>query len=673
MYIFGPLTILAITVSFAASTPIASQRTGKRDVIDNGSSVDYDYIVVGSGAGGGPLAARLAVGGAKVLLMEAGDDQGASLQQSIPAFFPAASEYAPMSWDFFVRHYSDESREKLNSKATYETPAGETYVGTSPPEGSTFKGIWYPRAATLGGCAAHNAMVTVYPHEEDWTLIQSLTGDDSWAPQNMRKYWERIENNQYLGNSSDAARAGHGFDGWLGVSKMADELIVQDPQMAAMLSSASALITGSTPLSVTNVSDVEAIFPVEMNTETSGRDTSEGIYSIPLTVQNGVRTSPRDFLLAVANAVNDDGTKKYTLDIKLNAFVTKILFTNDSTPVAFGVEYLDGASQYSADPRASTATAGSTNFANATREVIISAGTFNTPQILKLSGIGPANELASFGIDVVSDLPGVGTNLQDHYEISTVIKYEEDFDFLDGCTFLSTADDACYARYATGSNEAGGKGAYATNLIPAAVIRKSSVTAGERDSFIFGGPVKFTGYFQGYTAAALADHKHWSWLALKAHELNHAGTVTLRSSNPLDTPQINFNYFDTGDTAGSADALDLQPQIESIAWTREVYKNIAAPYNNFTEIYPGPDVKTDAEVTEFIKNESWGHHATGTAKIGKASDPMAVVDGNFRVHGVSGLRVVDASVLPEVPGFFPVVSVYMIGEKAADIILADAI
>lgn len=619
------------------------------------------------------MAARLSLGGAKVLLIEAGDDQGMSVQQSIPAFFPAASEYAPMSWDFFVRHYPDDTREKLNSKATYETPAGETYVGTSPPEGSTFKGIWYPRAATLGGCAAHNAMVTVYPHEEDWALIQSLTGDESWAPENMLQYWERLENNQYLVNSSDTAKAGHGFDGWLGVSKMADELVLQDPQIGAMLSSAAAMIYGTTQKTIESESDIQSIFPVDMNTDYEGRDTSEGIYSIPISVKDGVRNSPRDFLLAVANAVNDDGTKKYALDIKLNTFVTKIRFSNDSIPVAIGVDFLDGASQYSADPRTSSATAGTTGSVHATREVILAAGTFNTPQILKLSGVGPADELRSFGIDVVSDLPGVGSNLQDHYEISTVIEYKSDFEFLDGCTFLSTADDACYAKYATGSNNAGGKGPYATNLIPAAVIRKSSVAAGQRDSFIFGGPVKFTGYFQGYTAAALADHKHWSWLALKAHEQNLAGTVTLRSPNPLDTPLINFNYFDAGTTAGGVDALDLQPQVESIAWTREVYKNVAAPYNNFTEVYPGADVDTDEKVEEFIKNESWGHHASSTAKIGKASDPMAVLDSKFKVRGVKGLRVVDASALPQVPGFFPVVSIYMIGEKAADVILADRV
>ncbi|KFY05217.1 hypothetical protein O988_00175 [Pseudogymnoascus sp. VKM F-3808] len=669
MLVLRTISFFAIAANLVASVPTTSDNSAKRD--DAATDLDsYEYIIVGSGAGGGTLAARLAVNGAKVLLLEAGDDQGESVQESIPAFFAAASEYEPMSWDFFVRHYPDDTREKLNSKSTYETPSGETYVGTSPPDGSTFKGIWYPRAATLGGCAAHNALVTVYPHQEDWSHIQGLTGDASWAPANMRKYWELLEDNQYLANASAIEKAGHGFDGWLGVSQAADEILMKDPKLTAIYSAVSAITLGTTQKTIEDQSDLEDIFPIDMNTDYVGRDSIDGVYRLPIAARDSVRSSPRDFLLATANAVNADGSKKYALEIKLNTFVTKIRFSNDTTPVAVGVDFLDGASQYSADPRASSATTGTPGSVDATREVILSAGVFNTPQILKLSGIGPAEELQSFGINVIADLPGVGTNLQDHYEISTVVKYESDFEFLEGCTFLSTDDDACYEQYTTGSNDAGGKGTYGTNLIPVAAIKKSTVADGQRDTFLFGGPIKFSGYFQGYTAAALADHQHFSWLSLKAHEHNKAGTVTLQSTNPLDTPLINFNYFDAG-TAGAED-LDLQPQVEGITWMRELYKNIAAPHNDFTEIIPGPEVTSDEDIKEFIKNESWGHHASSTAKIGEDSDPMAVLDGKFRVRGVKGLRVVDASAFPQVPGFFPVASVYMIGEKAADVILADS-
>lgn len=124
----------------------------------NGTA-EYDYIVVGSGPGGGPLAARLAIAGFKVLLLDAGDDQGDALQQQVPALQLQSTEYEPMRWDYFVNHYSDLERQKQDSKMTYRTPAGELYVGQNPPANSEPLGILYPRAGTLGGCSAHNAMM----------------------------------------------------------------------------------------------------------------------------------------------------------------------------------------------------------------------------------------------------------------------------------------------------------------------------------------------------------------------------------------------------------------------------------------------------------------------------------------------------------------------------------
>lgn len=661
MLVLRTVSLLAILASLVGASPANYKRDTNVTELEN-----YDYVIVGSGAGGGPLAARLAINGQKVLLLEAGDDQGSALQQSIPAFFPAASEYAPMSWDFFVRHYTNDTREALNNKATYTTPAGETYIGLDPPTGSTLKGIWYPRTGTLGGCGAHNAMVTVYPHESDWTKIQNLTGDDSWAPANMRKYFERLENNTYLSSSSTKA-AGHGFNGWLGTSEMPDDLILGDTQMSEMIRALKSVMTNTKAANITTDAELDATFPLDMNTDYPNRDFTNSLYEIPIAVLDGVRSSPRDFLLATANAAYANGTKKYQLDIRTNAFVTKIRFSDDKVPKALGVDFLDGEYLYKASPL-SGSTTGTPGTVNATKEVVISAGAFNTPQILKLSGIGPAAELEALNISVVADLPGVGANLQDHYEITTTVEFDTDFSLLDGCTFLSTDDDACYIEYA--ENDGAAKGPYATNLIPAAALMSSSVATQGRDTFIFGGPINFYGYFQGYTDVAIADQKHWTWLTLKAHELNLAGTVTLTSTDPLEPPAIHFNYFDAGTTAGNADGLDLQPMIEGVKWSREVYGNVSSAYN-FTEVLPGADITTDEEIGNYIKDDAWGHHASCTARMGSTSDEGTVVDSHFRVRNVSGLRIVDASIFPQVPGFFPVVSVYMISEKAADVILAD--
>lgn len=626
---------------------------------------NYEYIVVGSGAGGGPLAARLAIAGHSVLLLEAGDDQGASVEQAIPAFFPAASEYVPMSWDFFVRHYPNDTQEALNSKATYETPAGETYIGLSPPAGSTLKGIWYPRTGTLGGCTAHNAMVTVYPHEEDWTQIQQITGDNSWAPANMRQYFERMERNEYLTSETDAKAQGHGFNGWAGVSEGNKSLIANDPGALAMLGAAHKVLTG-TPTTLTDVADLDAMFNLDMNTNYTNRDTTDAIYQIPILVNEGNRAGSRDILIATANAVNANGSKKYPLTIRLNTLVTKVRF--NAAKRAVGVDFLSGSSLYSADARSNSTNTGAPGSVDATREVILAAGAFNTPQILMLSGVGPAAQLKNFSIPVVANLSGVGSNLGDHYEISTIVKSNNSFTLLEDCTFLSTADDACYAQWAANGTD---RGPYATNLLEAAILKTSTTSTTGRDMFIFGGPISFKGYYQGYTADAIKDTYHWTWTALKAHAKDFAGTVSLRSANPLDTPHIQFNLFDSGVTANDEVHEDIQPLIEVIEFGRESFGNATAPWNDYVEEFPGPAVQTQAEIAQFIKNEAWGHHAAGTAKIGAASDAGAVLDSKFRVRGVSGLRVVDASVFPEVPGYFPVVSVYMVSEKAADVMLSD--
>lgn len=144
-----------------------------------------------------------------------------------------------------------------------------------------------------------------------------------------------------------------------------------------------------------------------------GATIATGPYQIPLSMKNSARGGARDYILSVANAVNDDGSRKYQLDIKLNTLVTKIEFDQSSdTPRATGVAYLEGQSLYRADPRWESGSVSGSGIVNASKEVIISGGSFNTPQILKLSGVGPRAELESFDIPVVVDLPGVGANLR---------------------------------------------------------------------------------------------------------------------------------------------------------------------------------------------------------------------------------------------------------------------
>lgn len=125
----------------------------------SGTDVEYDYVVVGSGPGGGPLASRLAIAGHKVLLLDAGDDQFDAPVIQAPAMQLQSTEYEGTKWDYFVNHYQDLSRQEEDTKMTYKTPSGELHVGPNPPANSDPLGILYPRAGTLGGCSAHNAMM----------------------------------------------------------------------------------------------------------------------------------------------------------------------------------------------------------------------------------------------------------------------------------------------------------------------------------------------------------------------------------------------------------------------------------------------------------------------------------------------------------------------------------
>ncbi|TVY50637.1 Oxygen-dependent choline dehydrogenase [Lachnellula cervina] len=646
------LSILCITS--ASSHNVLHQRATRTT-----NSTEYEYIVIGSGAGGGVVAARLALAGHSVLLIEAGDDQGANFNYTIPAFQAKSTEDSVMAWDFWVRHYEDDARQELDYKLTYTTPDGAEYTGLDPPAGSTIKGVLYPRSATLGGCTAHNALVAVYPDQDDFQYVANLTGDASWSPDNMREYFVKMEKNEYL---SPLLNPGHGFDGWLSIDLTPATLALEDSKLLSMIEGAIEALGGLT----STIINLASFLAGDANSNSTTRDSTQALYQIPLSTMDGSRNGVREFLVSVANAANADGSQKYPLDIRTNCLATKVDFdTSGPTPTATGVSFLDGTSLYRADKRAGQASAGTPGSATASREVIVAGGAYNSPQLLKLSGIGPAEELESFNISVLNDLPGVGTNLQDHYEVSVQGQTTSNFSVLDGCTFDWSQPDECLEKWEAGT-AAATRGTYVNDGFVAAMFIKSSDTPdGNYDEFGFGGPVNFRGYFPGYSVNATDEHNWWTWALLKSHPRNRAGTVKLASADPRDTPNITFNYFDTG----SGDyAADLETITESIEIARYAFGNQSVP---FTEILPGSSVQSKEDIEDYIKNTAWGHHCSCTCPIGADDDPMAVLDSSFRVRGVSGLRVVDASVYPKIPGTFTMLSTYLVGEKAADVILTQ--
>lgn len=485
----------------------------------------------------------------------------------------------------------------------------------------------------------------------------------------MRKYFEKLERNRYLPSSL----SGHGYDGWLTTSLTQLTLVVEDQKLLSLVIAA-ATAAGKSLLGkiLTTVTGLGEVLLRDLNSDAKDRDQETGPYQVPLAVDvpDYKRTGPREFILDTQKATNSDGSRKYHLDVQLNTLVTNVRFdTSGSKPKATGVDYLKGQSLYRADPRSANATASSSGSVKAAREVILAAGAFNTPQLLKLSGVGPKKELSKWGIDTLVDLPGVGKNLQDRYETSVVGESPTNFTLTEKCTFLATMPDPCLEQW---QNEAINKGTYMTNGIAIAVTRNSSTSDGDPDLLVSGAPAYFKGYYPGYSYNALKDSNYWAWITLKARSRNTAGTVELRSKDPRDTPVINFNSFDAGTTDDDAYDKDLQAVADGMKFSRSVFKDLVPLNGDFDEVWPGKNVSTDAELKDFIKKEAWGHHACCTAPIGSDDDDMAVLDSDFRVRGVDGLRVVDASIFPKIPGYYIALPIYIVSERAADVIISEA-
>jgi len=334
---------------------------------------------------------------------------------------------------------------------------------------------------------------------------------------------------------------------------------------------------------------------------------------------------------SAAKAYLRPAMKRPNLTVETRALTQRVLFEKDR---AVGVEYRQG---------------GEVRQARAAREVILCGGAINSPQLLMLSGVGPADELRALSVPVVADLPGVGRNLQDHVEIYVQHACLQPITLYKAMNPVSKLLIGVEWTFF-------GTGLGATNHFEAGGFIRSRAGVEHPDLQYHFLPMAIS--YDG--SSGVAGHGYQAHVG--PMRPTSVGQVKLRSADPAQAPTIQFNYMQTEG--------DRQEMRAAVRLTREIFAQPAfAPYRG-PEVAPGPDVTSDAAIDAFVraKGES-AYHPSCSCKMGL--DSMAVVDGETRVHGLSGLRVVDASIMPNVVSGNLNAPTIMIAEKAADLILGN--
>lgn len=684
-----------------------------------------DFIVVGAGAGGAPLAARLAERGFTVLVAEMGPERPPKAADAlventeVPLLHPEVTEDPRHALRFFVKHFNTDPGASIDPKRN--PPAND---GTPHPEDE--RGIFYPRAQGVGGCTVHNAMITVAGPSEDWDQIAEATGDASWRGERMRAYFQRVEHCHYnrpsffgrvrrfFGLSTGWEDDRHGTRGWLDTTVADLGLLLRDKRLLKVVLGAAVggLRSGVEQLGglLRSVFTGRAFPDLDPNHWRTMRAGGEGLARIPCAISpDGTRSDPRARLLG-AKAHPRHGDRLHLLT---GVCVTGIEFDENAPPAtvggqetalrAVGVRCLRQEHVYEADPAARGVAddwEGQQVPLFCTREVILCGGAFNTPQLLMLAGIGPKDHLREHRITVRQNVAGVGQNLQDRYEVPVVATVADGFHSLEGLGLTShgkvAENDPHLNRWRNNARRpAADRGVYATNGGLIAILKRSGQEDRVPDLFIFALAGYFPGYHVGYSkpaaflrlltpaeaakplppdeqaaqdaTAAATPKQTVTWLLLKARTRQHGGEVRLRSTSPFRRPDINFRSFPQGE-----DDPDVLALAEGIAFVTEFLDHGTKKGSIASHTCPGlAEPPFDGNVRKWVRNIAWGHHACGTCRIGADADDRAVLDSRLRVRGVQGLRVADASVFPRIPGVFIVTNVYMVAEKAADILTED--
>src|SRR5579884_2039001 len=467
----------------------------------------------------------------------------------------------------------------------FKSPCDWAYYTEPEPQLSN-RTLYWPRGKVLGGSSSMNAMIYMRGHHADYDHWHYL-GNHGWSYAEVLPYFKKSEKQQR------GASEYHGASGPLHVS----DLCTVNPLSQAFIAAGE-----------------EIGFP--RNQDFNGAS-QEGFGLYQVTQYKGRRHSAAAaFLHPVMSRKN--------LTVKTGTHVFGISFENKRAAiVSFQQE-------------------GGSVQARAEREIILCAGAVGSPQILMLSGIGPAEHLGQFNIPLVCDLPGVGNNLQDHPACGVAYECTQPVSLANAESLPNLLRYVCFR-----------KGALTSNVAEAGAFIKTPLAAELPDlQFHFG-----VGYFVEHGFQKIKGHAFTIGPTL-LHPRSR-GEIRLRSSNPLDAPSIRANYL--------SDPHDMKVMLEGIKISRKLVGTKAFATYRGKELLPGPEAIDDqalrAHIARFTETL---YHPVGTCKMG--NDAQSVVDSELRVHGVEGLRVVDASIMPVIVGGNTNAPTIMIAEKAADLI-----
>ncbi len=460
-----------------------------------------------------------------------------------------------------------------------------------PDPGANGRRIFWPRGKVLGGSSSINGMVYIRGQHEDFDLWRQF-GNTGWSSTDVLPYFKRAQ------HQTRGASEFHSTGGPLCVSDITERHPICE-----------AFIRGA----------MEIGYP--RNDDFNGA-AQDGVGYHQTTTRNGKRCSTAvGYLHPVRTRPN--------LRVVTGALAEKVLFEGKR---AVGVAFREH---------------GQPRTVRAAREVILCGGAVNSPQLLLLSGVGPEDELAQFGIPVVHNLRGVGKALQDHYSAPIKLK----------CRFAITVNDVMQSnlkKLKTGLQYyLFRSGPLTLAAGPAAVFVRTRPELATPDVKISVAP---------FSSDKLQDGLHpWSGFALTVYQLRpeSRGEIKLKSANPADAPAMFPNYLAT--------ETDRRAIVDGLKIGRQILATSAMQHFITEEYQPGPSVTSDEQLLEHARNRGGTvFHPTSTCKMG--IDPMAVVDPELRVHGLEGLRVVDASIMPPVISGNTNAATIMIGEKAADLV-----